>query len=101
MTEIAIINENGAKKLVMASINVSLPETLKAYVEEQVASGSYGTVSEYVRELIRLDQKRKAQVQLELRLLEGLDSGHATEMTQADWEDIRQTVRDKITKRVE
>ena len=45
----------------MTSINISLPESMKAYIEEQVASGGYGTVSEYFRELIRQDQKRKAK----------------------------------------
>jgi antitoxin ParD1/3/4 len=42
-------------------MNVSLPENLKTYVEERVASGDYGTVSEYLREFIREDKRRKAQ----------------------------------------
>jgi len=37
----------------MTSLNISLPEALKEYVEGQVASGDWGTPSEYVRELIR------------------------------------------------
>jgi len=37
----------------MTSLNISLPEALKDYVEGQVASGDWGTPSEYVRELIR------------------------------------------------
>ena len=45
----------------MTNMNVSLPESLKAYVEEQVSYGGYGTVSEYLRELIREDKKRKSQ----------------------------------------
>jgi antitoxin ParD1/3/4 len=80
----------------MTSINISLPESMKAYIEEQVTSGGYGTVSEYIRELIRQDRKRKAKEHLEALLLEGLDSGSATAMTDRDWEDIRQVVRDKI-----
>ena len=43
----------------MTSLNVSLPEALKAYVEGQVASGDWGTPSEYVRELIRQDKERR------------------------------------------
>ena len=85
----------------MASINISLPETLKAYLEEQVTGGGYGTVSEYVRELIRLDQKRKAQEHLEILLLESLDSGQVTKMTEADWDEIRQVVRDKMAKHIQ
>lgn len=43
----------------MASLNISLPEALKQYVEGQVASGNWGTPSEYVRELIRHDKERR------------------------------------------
>lgn len=43
----------------MTSLNISLPEALKKYVEGQVASGDWGTPSEYVRELIRQDKERR------------------------------------------
>jgi antitoxin ParD1/3/4 len=43
----------------MTSLNISLPEVLKAYVEGQVASGDWGTPSEYMRELIRQDKERR------------------------------------------
>jgi antitoxin ParD1/3/4 len=43
----------------MTSLNISLPETLKDYVEGQVASGDWSTPSEYVRELIRQDKERR------------------------------------------
>ncbi len=72
----------------MTNMNVSLPETLKTYVEEQVAFGGYGTVSEYLRELIREDKKRKAQERLESFLLEGLDSGEAVSVTPEFWKDL-------------
>ena len=42
----------------MTTMNISLPEALKAFVDEQVAGRGYGTSSEYVRELIRRDQDR-------------------------------------------
>ena len=44
----------------MATLNFSLPDDLKKWIEAQVAAGGYGNTSEYIRELIRLDQKRKA-----------------------------------------
>ncbi len=81
------------------SINISLPDAMRTYVEEQVASGGYSTVSEYFRELIRQDQKRKANERLESMLLKGLDSGTATPMSDRDWSEIRQTLRQRITKR--
>jgi len=43
----------------MTSLNISLPEALKVYVEGQVASGDWGTPSEYIRELIRQDKERR------------------------------------------
>ena len=43
----------------MTSLNISLPEALKEYVEGQVASGDWGTPSEYVRDLIREDKERR------------------------------------------
>jgi antitoxin ParD1/3/4 len=82
----------------MKSINISLPDSMRTYIEEQVAKGGYSSVSEYFRELVRDDQKRKATEHLEAMLLEGLNSGTATEMTTKDWEDIRQAVRERINK---
>ena len=45
--------------MAMTSLNISLPEALKEYVVGQVASGDWGTPSEYVRELIRQDKERR------------------------------------------
>ncbi|MFO5528234.1 MAG: type II toxin-antitoxin system ParD family antitoxin [Cuspidothrix sp.] len=83
----------------MKSINISLPDTMRTYVEQLVAQGGYSSISEYFRELVRQDQKQRAKEQLQTMLLEGLNSGEATEMTAHDWEDIRQAVRNKINKR--
>jgi antitoxin ParD1/3/4 len=80
----------------MKSINISLPEEMRVYVEEQVASGGYSTTSEYIRQLIRQDRQQKAEKQLEKLLLEGLNSGEATPMTAEDWTEIRQAVKNKI-----
>ena len=43
----------------MPTMNISLPESLRAFVEEQVSQRRYGTTSEYVRDLIRRDQDRQ------------------------------------------
>ena len=73
----------------MQTMNISLPDQLKDFVDEQIGSGRYSSVSEYMRELIRDDERRKAQDKLEAMLLEGLQSGEPTEMTRQDWADIR------------
>ena len=80
----------------MKTMNVSLPDPMRDYIEQQVKTGGYGSISEYIRDLIRQDQKRKAQEHLESLLLQGLDSGSATNMSDRDWADIRQAVRDKL-----
>lgn len=52
-------------------MNVSLPEELKSYVDEQVSDGGYGSTSEYVRDLIRRDKNRQ---ELRRALLDGVAS---------------------------
>jgi antitoxin ParD1/3/4 len=72
----------------MQSMNISLPELLKQFVDDQIAAGRYSSVSEYVRELIRDDEKRKAEDRLESLLLEGLESDESP-LTNEDWAAIR------------
>ena len=74
-------------------MNVSLPDQLKEFVDKQVSAGHYSSFSEYVGDLIRDDERRKAQDQLEAFLMEGVESGEPTEMTRQDWDDIRQEGR--------
>jgi antitoxin ParD1/3/4 len=82
----------------MQSMNISLPDPLKQFVDEQISSGRYSSVSEYVRELIREDEKRKAQQHLEGLLLEGLNS-KAGRMTSKDGEELKQRARQRQAKR--
>lgn len=56
----------------MATMNISLPDALKSYVDNRVSKDGYGTASEYFRELIRQDQQRRKQEQLERAQLEKL-----------------------------
>ena len=63
------------------SMNVSLPDGLKDYVKERVAEGSYSTPSDFVRDLIRADMRRRGRLKLERMLLEGVASGEAEEAT--------------------
>ncbi|MEP7300024.1 MAG: type II toxin-antitoxin system ParD family antitoxin [Caldimonas sp.] len=71
---------------------------MKEFVDGQIAQGRYSSASEYVRELIRADEKRKAEEQLETKLLEGLNSAEA-ELTTADWTAIRQEALARIQAR--
>jgi antitoxin ParD1/3/4 len=82
----------------MQSMNISRPDPLKQYVDGQIAQGRYSSASEYVRELIRVDEKRKAEEQLEAELLEGLNSVES-ELTPADWRAIRKEALAKVEAR--
>ena len=83
----------------MASLNISIPNDMRQFVDERTRTNAYSTPTEYVRTLIREDQKRAVEERLESLLLESLHSGPATEMTQADWVRIRQTAREELKKR--
>jgi antitoxin ParD1/3/4 len=61
----------------MTTMNISLPETLKDFVDTQVQEQGYSTSSEYVRTLIRNDQVKRAEQRLAALMLEGLESGPA------------------------
>ncbi|BDI14929.1 hypothetical protein ANSO36C_07310 [Nostoc cf. commune SO-36] len=73
----------------MSNINISLPESMKAFIDEQVAQGGYGSVSEYLQELITQDQKRKMQEHIEELLIAGLESGEAIEVNDEWWQQKR------------
>ena len=73
----------------MQTMNISLPDPMKQYVEEQVTAGDYSSASEFMRELVRADQKRNARVQLEKTLLESLLEGEAEEATPEFWATLR------------
>jgi len=73
----------------MQTMNISLPDAMKHFIDTQVATGGYSSVSEYVRALVRDAQQRQAKARLEALLLEALDSGDPTAMTQEDWDAIR------------
>ncbi len=81
----------------MQSMNISLPDPLKQFVDGQIAKGRYSSVSEYVRELIRADEKRKAEEHLEALLLEGLQGEEAV-FTREDWHSIRQEALTQVKK---
>ena len=73
----------------MQTMNISLPDPMKQYVEEQVIVGDYSSASEYMRKLVRADQKRNAREQLERTLLESLAEGEAQEATPEFWSTLR------------
>lgn len=81
----------------MSTMNVSLPDAMKSFVDEQVAERGYGTSSEYVRDLIRSDQQR---LQLRGLLLQGGLSAPTAEADKAYFDGLRERVRSSGQKAV-
>lgn len=71
-------------------MNVSLPDSLKQFVDEQVSERGFGTTSEYVRELIRYDRDRSL---LRERILASADAEFSEPMDAAYFERLRNAIR--------
>ena len=82
----------------METMNIALPESMKHFVQERVAEGGYSSVSEYVRDLIRADQKRKAEERIDALLLEGLDSGQGIAVTPEYWDEKKRRLTERLSK---
>jgi antitoxin ParD1/3/4 len=82
----------------MATINVSLPDEMKAFVENPAAKEGFGTTSEYLRSVIREVQKRQAKQALEAKLREATESGPAEPMTREDWDEIEREGLERLAR---
>ena len=85
--------------ILMETMNISLPDSLKGFVDSRVKTGGYSSVSEYVRDLVREDQKRQTQENLEALLLEATRSGPGRELKKADWDALRRELAKRLAKR--
>jgi antitoxin ParD1/3/4 len=79
-------------------MTISIPDSVKELVDQEVASGAFPTAEDYIRALVEADQKRKAQDHFEVLIDEGLDSP-LSEMTDQDWDDIRREGVERIRRR--
>lgn len=73
-----------------ATINISIPDVLKAEVEEVIAAEGYGNTSEFFRDLVRDYLKQRQERKLEAILLEAVQSGDFTPLTKKDFADIKE-----------
>ena len=74
----------------MATMNVSLPTTMREWVDDQVKTGTYANASDYIRDLIRHDQEKRTVLEAAIR--DGLESGHSPHSAM----DIRQAVLNQL-----
>jgi antitoxin ParD1/3/4 len=84
----------------MDTMNIALPEALKQFVQERVTAGGYSSVSEYMRELIRADQKRNTEERIDALLLEGLDSGTPIPVTNEYWDEKKRKLTERLGKAI-
>ena len=81
------------------SVNILLPEDMWQWVEEQVRSGGYGTVSEFFRELLRQAQKQQTREEIDRKLLAALESGKPVPVTSDDWKQLRREAKKRLARK--
>ena len=79
----------------MSTMNISLPDELKTYVDQRIRAEGFGSTSEYMRELIRRDRDREV---LRQYLLDGVRSKPAGRMDETYFAALRKQVRDHGSK---
>lgn len=83
----------------MTTVTISLPESLKMFIDEQLATKGYGNVSEYFRTLLREAKAREEDARLEMLLVEGMTTGgEDIPLTRAFWEDLKADAMDLAKK---
>ena len=83
----------------MTTVTISLPESLKAFIEHQLATKGYGNVSEYFRSLLRDEQAREEDSRLEALLVEGLAArGDDIPLTREFWRELKAEAMDLAKK---
>ncbi|PJK12830.1 type II toxin-antitoxin system ParD family antitoxin [Lysobacteraceae bacterium NML07-0707] len=80
----------------MATMNISLPDELKAFVDERVAAQGYSSSSEFLRELICQSRREKAAAFLHQLIAEGMASGPAEPVTAETFAQMRKELRERM-----
>lgn len=77
-------------------MNISLPQALKQWVEQQMDQGGFGTASEYMRQLIRDEQRRQTRLAVEAKLEEAEASGEPVPVTADRWKETEKRVAERL-----
>ncbi|MGD0893620.1 MAG: type II toxin-antitoxin system ParD family antitoxin [Terracidiphilus sp.] len=83
----------------MPTLTISLPDSLKDFIDREVHAKGYGNVSEYVRGLLRDAQAKEADARLEALLIEGLNAGQETPLSPEFWSELRQNATKILARR--
>ncbi len=74
----------------MLSIRVNLPQDLQEFVETNVKDGQFANASEYIVALVDVARRKKSDI--EIALIEGLESGPPEQWTSQEWQDINRRI---------
>jgi antitoxin ParD1/3/4 len=85
----------------MTTLTISLPDSLKDFIEREVETKGYGNVSEYVRGLLRGAQAKASDARLEALLIEGLTAGEEISVSPEFWSELRQDAAKILARRKE
>ncbi len=89
-------NLNQRKVVMMATMNISVPDPMKDWVQSQVNTGAYANTSDYIRDLIRQDQKNRNKIAaLQTAITAGLDSGESDKSFDDIINQVRNELKDK------
>jgi antitoxin ParD1/3/4 len=83
----------------MTTLTISLPDSLKEFIEREVNTKGYGNVSEYVRGLLRDAQAKESDARLENLLIEGLSKGEDIPLSPEFWSELRQDAAKILARR--
>jgi antitoxin ParD1/3/4 len=83
----------------MTTLTISLPDSLKEFIEREVQTKGYGNVSEYVRGLLRQAQAKEADARLEALLIEGLSTGEDIPLSPDFWSELKQDAAKILARR--
>ena len=84
----------------MTTVTISLPESLRDFIEVQVKTKGYGNVSEYFRGLLREAQEREADKRLETLLLESLDDPRPDiNITSEFWDGVKKRLVGRVERK--
>ena len=78
----------------MATLNISIPDNMREWIKSQTESGKYTSASDYLRDLIRTDQRTRED--LDNMLVEGLESGVAIEADSKYWKNKKKSLKSRI-----
>ena len=81
------------------TMTISLPDEMKSFIEERLKAGSFSSASEFIRQLVREEQKRAEAERLDRMLIEGAESGEPIRTDDSYWQQLRKRVEKKVRAR--